>query len=42
MFLTGLRDDGLFAVAHIEDGAIAMTECGDNAAKHWTHVAAVG
>jgi hypothetical protein len=45
--LTGLakilfvRDDGLFAVAHIDSGELAMTQSGDNAATGWTHVVAV-
>jgi hypothetical protein len=36
-----VRDDGLFAVAHIENGGVAMTQSGDNAAKDWTHVVAI-
>jgi hypothetical protein len=37
-----VRDDGLFAVARIDDGKLAMTQDGTNAAKDWTHVLAVG
>ena len=37
-----VRNDGVFAVAHIDDSGLALTQSGDNAAHDWTHVVAVG
>jgi hypothetical protein len=38
-----VRNDGVFAVAHIDEaGGLALTQDGTNAAKNWTHVVAVG
>src|SRR3712207_8294368 len=37
-----VRSDGLFAVSHIENGGIVMTQDGTNAAPGWTHVVPVG
>ena len=37
-----VRDDGLFAVSHIDGaGKLIATEDGDSAAPNWTHVVAV-
>jgi hypothetical protein len=38
-----VRNDGLFAVAHIDSaGELVETQVGDDATTDWTHVVAVG